>query len=414
MLTWIREKFGKTVIGGIIALLSAVFIFYGVFSPKGSQGGAGAVAGTVNGDAIPLADFNRAYNRQLEFFKNMLGGSKISDEQLKNFHIRESVFQELVKRKVMLQEAQKQGYLPSDEEIRAKIAEIPAFQAGGKFDLETYKRVLEANGYTPASFEKSLRDDLAVEKWQDYFRSRVNVSEQEIKQQFLVSGDKRNIKFVLLTNEAGKKDVAVGGDEVQKYLADPAKLNLARSQYDGRKQNQYKGKSFDSVKNEIAHDLIAGTRLDDIRKANEKLAQRVMAVMTAQKGSDAQVNQLLKPYHVEVKSTGMIGRDAPFIPGIGEAKELIADAFAVHSPIDPSQGGKVKSYPSNNWVLLAVVSESQKPDLARLSSEHDTVAKQILARKERALFETWMSQVTKKSKIDVNPSVVGGSGNQES
>ena len=102
MLNWIREKFGRAVIGGIITFIAFVSVFYGVFSPKATRGlHEGAVAGTVNGDPISIADFNRELNRRMEFFKN-LGGGKLSDEQLKSFRIREGVFQELANRKLMI------------------------------------------------------------------------------------------------------------------------------------------------------------------------------------------------------------------------------------------------------------------------------------------------------------------------
>ena len=65
MLSWIREKFGTVVIGAIISVIALVFVFYGVFSPKATRGlHEGAVAGTVNGDAITIAEFNRAFNLQ--------------------------------------------------------------------------------------------------------------------------------------------------------------------------------------------------------------------------------------------------------------------------------------------------------------------------------------------------------------
>src|SRR3954454_9073989 len=111
MLSWIREKFGTVVIGGIISFIGFVFAFYGVFSPKATRGlHEGAVAGTVNGDPISIAEFNRELNRRMEFFKN-LGGGKISDEQLKSFRIKEGVFHELANRKLMIQESQHQGLL---------------------------------------------------------------------------------------------------------------------------------------------------------------------------------------------------------------------------------------------------------------------------------------------------------------
>src|SRR3982751_2131010 len=105
MLSWIRGKFGPFLAGGIIAFIAFVFIVSGVFSPKSTRGlHEGSVAGTVNGDPISLADFNRSLNQRIEFFKNM-GGTKITEEQLKGFQIRQSVFQDLVIRKLMIQEA---------------------------------------------------------------------------------------------------------------------------------------------------------------------------------------------------------------------------------------------------------------------------------------------------------------------
>src|ERR1700733_12819905 len=107
MLNWIREKFGKVVIGGIITFIAFVFVFYGVFSPKSTRGlHEGSVAGTVNGDAIQIGDFNRELNRRIEYFKAYSGG-KLTDEQLKSFRLREGVFQELANHKLLIQEARR-------------------------------------------------------------------------------------------------------------------------------------------------------------------------------------------------------------------------------------------------------------------------------------------------------------------
>ncbi|HAR42020.1 MAG TPA: hypothetical protein DCS07_05220, partial [Bdellovibrionales bacterium] len=155
MLTWIREKFGTIVIGAIIGFIAFVFVFSGVFNPKSTRGlHEGAVAGTVNGDSISISEFNRALNQRLEFFKSISGGNTITEEQMKAFRIREGVFEGLVRRRLLVQEADRQGLTPSNEEVRQRIQEIPAFQKNGKFDLLTYKQALEANRYTPAGFER--------------------------------------------------------------------------------------------------------------------------------------------------------------------------------------------------------------------------------------------------------------------
>ena len=291
---WIREKFGIVIIGSIIAFIAFVFVFYGVFSPKATRGlHEGAVAGTVNDDAITISDFNRELNRRVEFFKNIAGG-KITEEQLKSFRIRESVFQELANRKLMIQEAWKIGIVASEEEVKEKIKEIPAFQKSGKFDVVTYKQVLEANQHSPGSFERLVREDASLQQWESYFKDRIRVSEDEIRREFLMNEDKRNIKYVLLTPESAKKNIAVEASDVQKFLGDSAKLNLAKLKFDEGKNTVYKGRTFDAAKEDIARSLLAGERLDEIQKINQKLAEQVLAMLTAEKSSDAKIDSFLK------------------------------------------------------------------------------------------------------------------------
>ncbi|MCM2322467.1 MAG: SurA N-terminal domain-containing protein, partial [Oligoflexia bacterium] len=158
MFIWIREKFGTVVIGGIIAFIAFVFVFSGVFNPKATRGlHEGAVAGKVNGDSITIGEYNRALSQRVEYFKNMTGG-KLTEDQIKAFRLRDLVFQDLVRRKLLVQEAGRKGMLASDEQVRDSIREIPAFQKDGKFDLVTYKRVLEANQYSAGTFERMVRE----------------------------------------------------------------------------------------------------------------------------------------------------------------------------------------------------------------------------------------------------------------
>lgn len=411
MLEWIRVKFGPVVIGGIIALIAFVFIASGVFSPSATRGiHEASVAGKVNGDSITMGEFNRAYERRIQFFQSMMGGGKLSDEQLKAFQVREGVFEELVRRKLLVQQASKQGVAPSEDEIRDKIQEIPAFQKDGKFSVEAYRQVLSANNYTPGGFEKMIREDLSSQYWEDFFRRRALASNSEIKQQFLLTADKRNLKYVLLTSEAGRRQVKVTDAEVDAFLADATKVNLLQQKFERGKDEEYKGKKFDDLKRELAREVVASQKTDEVRKANEEIAAKALPLLKAGKEGDAQLNALLKPYGVDVRSTGMINRTAGFLPGIGEAKDLLADAFALPSPIDPKAGGKAKQYNSAAWVLLAVVSESQKADLSQFEKERETLTRSLVARKERELFEEWIKGIRAKAKIVPNADVIGAAG----
>lgn len=406
MLTWIREKFGTVVIGGVIVLVGFVFVVSGVFNPKATRGmHAGAVAGKVNGESISLAEFNRELNRRVEFFKGMAGG-KISEDQIRAFGIRKMVFDSLVQRKLVVQEAYNQGMLVSDEQVRDSIQGIPAFQKDGKFDLLTYRQVLQANQYTPGGFERLIREDLSAQQWDEYFRRRAQVSQDEVKREFLSTQDKRKIKYVLLSTESGRKALQIKPEEIQKLLADPAKMSLVKTQYEAQKEVAFKGKTLDQAKEAIAREMISGDRLDEVQKSNDKLAEEIKAVLTAEKSSDAKVTALAKAAGAEIKSTEWVTRSSTFIPGIGDATPVIKDAFAKTA----SQGlaKEARKYALASGALVAVIAEAQRADPAKLDAEKDGLFKQLVQRKQRALFQSWMSDLTKKADIDPNPSVVEG------
>lgn len=404
MLTWIREKFGPVMIGLIVGFIAFVFIFSGVISPSRTKGlHEGSVAGVVNGEAISLQDFSRALNQRIEFYKQMSGG-KITEAQIKAARLREGVFQEMVSQKLSSQAAEKSGMAGSDEEVRERVRQYPAFQKDGKFDTATYKMVLQANQLTPGGFEKMVRDEVAQQAWQSYFRDRVRTSESELKREFQISNDKRNIRYVLLTSEVGKKGVKIPPAEIEKFLKDASKLSMVKAQYEMKKTTEYKGVTFDQAKERIAHQLLAAEKVDDIKKFNENLAGQIVGMLGTDKASEAKVNALLKPYDTTVKATGPVTRQNPNLPGVGEAKELMADAFAAKSPID----GKAKKYSSGNWTLVAVVTETQKPDFSKLTEQKDTLVRQLNFRKERALQDAWMKRLKDNSKIEMNEAVMAG------
>ena len=406
MLSWIRETFGKVVISGIIGFIAFVFVFYGVFSPKSTRGlHDGAVAGTVNGDSISIAEFNRELNRRMEYFKNM-GGGKLTDEQLKSFRVREAVFQELVNRKLLVQEAHKEGILASDEEVKEKIQEIPAFLKEGKFDLLTYKQVLESNNYSAGGFEQMVRDDISLQQWENYFKERVHVSEEELKREFGISHNQRNIKYVLFTPESAKSAIQVDPADVKKFLAEAAKVNLIKMKFERGKDTLYKGQKFEAVQESLARDVLAGDKLDEIQKLNDKRADQVLKLMTADASSDKAINALFPGHEIQVKTTGLVDMQKGLLPGIGEAREVLKDAFASKSTIDGKAGGKPQKYNLAGRVLVALVVDSKIPDFAQLESERQSLVQQIMTRKTRGLYEAWMRTRTADAKIEPNASVV--------
>ena len=88
----------------------------------------------------------------------------------------------------------------------------------------------------------------------------------------------------------------------------------------------------------------------------------------------------------------------------------LTDAFAAKSPIDPAQGGQAKKFVSPTWVVVAVVTQAQKPDFAKLEGERSKLLRQIAGKKQRELYDEWFKKVQAKAKVDPNPAVVQNEG----
>lgn len=397
MIRLMRNKFGPVIIGTIVGFIAFVFIFAIDFTP-GAGYGPGQ-AGTVNGEVITLGEFNRALEQRMKFFEQL----NMPAEQLKAFRIRQQVFNQLVSRKLMLQEAERQGLDVSDYELMEAIGEIPAFQVEGEFDPVRYREVLEASRYTPSAFESTLRNDLLVEKWQNYFESVAKVSEPEIEREYRMQHDRRMVRFVRLTPESARRKVKVSDKEVDEYLARESNLNLVKNRYEARKnEKEFKGKKFDRVKRGIARDLIAASKTQEIREINEKLAGRVKKLM-AEGASDKRINRILNPYGLDVESSGWVTRKNTYIPGMSGTKEILDDAFKSESPI----AKEPKIYESAGTMTVAMVTKRDTAEVAKMTEEERrNLAERLAQQKQREFYQKWMEQLTEEAQVQPNPEIV--------
>ena len=199
----------------------------------------------------------------------------------------------------------------------------------------------------------------------------------------------------------------LGARQHKKFNADPTRVNIAKSKFEQGQGTIYKGQKFESVQDGIVREILLGEKLVEIQKNNENLADSIVKKMTAQASSDAELNQLLKPVSAQVKTTGLISHQSDFLPGVGPATELLADAFKAQSPIDPSTGGTAKKYTLAGRILIALVTESKKAKWDEFESQRATLMDELVNRKSGLVFGEWMKHLTDQAKIESNPAVVG-------
>ncbi|MEC4678872.1 MAG: SurA N-terminal domain-containing protein [Nitrospirota bacterium] len=178
MLRYIREGaidnpwFFRIVMLGIAAVFAVSMGWWGFGDNEDPEN----VLAQVGEDRIMIIEYRRAYQNASKFYRELFQGD-YDDEAL-----RRRVIDELVERRLWVQEAQRMQIFISDESLKGSITAMPGFQREGTFDSELYKRALASERYTPKSFEARQRNTLLVKKAQLLVRSGVWLTPTEIKE----------------------------------------------------------------------------------------------------------------------------------------------------------------------------------------------------------------------------------------
>ena len=350
-----RSKLGPKVIGGVIAVITFVFIFYGIFMPGSGSQGPG-VAGEVNGETISFTEFSRALNQRMEFFRNMMGG-KVSEAQLEQFHVGESVFQDLAQRKVLAQTAKKEGFGPSAEAIRDQIMKMEVFKKDGRFDKVAYKNVLAANQLTQVRFEELIATELAEQEFKDFLGKLAYVSSPEVEGALRVSKARHKIKYLYLDNESARKLLPQG----------------LKAEEQGA-------------------------------KLNEKVAETgKMVLPLLSSGADAKINASLKDAKVQVKTSEWLSAQSNVIPGVGSVRSVQDALFSM------KKGSPAQAFTLMGGTLFAVTVGEESYDPASVTAKERTEAEgRIRSEKENELLRGLVGGLMKKAKISRNDRVVTG------
>ncbi|GEM_PF-185646 len=127
----------------------------------------------VDRASVSIEEYQRAYQNASNFYR------QIFQDKYDEKELRKRVIDELVDRKLWLQEARQMKLTVSDEELKKSIMQISGFQKDGKFDPELYRRILSLEHYTPEGFERQHREDLLVEKAKTLVKESVALTPAE-------------------------------------------------------------------------------------------------------------------------------------------------------------------------------------------------------------------------------------------
>jgi peptidyl-prolyl cis-trans isomerase D len=186
--------------------------------------GAGAsmhdVVATVDGREITVARFRRAYNQQMQAYRQAYG-AQMDERLLRQLGIDQRIVQSMIEEETALAEAERLGITASNAEVRERILAIPAFQEDGRFigDLR-YRRLLESQmpPMRPAEFEEQVRRSITIEKLQGALTDWVVVTDAEVEEAFRRRNEKVRLAAVHFPADRFRDEVQATDEEVAAHF----------------------------------------------------------------------------------------------------------------------------------------------------------------------------------------------------
>jgi peptidyl-prolyl cis-trans isomerase D len=213
-----RKKRLKAILWVVIFSLALGMLLFFVPGINVGNVATDTSAATVDGQAIPLKEFSKAYRRFVDRYTNN-GQNSIDPETLKAMGVSRQVLDNLISFRVMEAMAKRLGIKVTPEEVRKTIESFPYFQDQGKFiGIERYKATLAANKYTVADFEDDVYRSELTKKLRQVITDSLDVSDRELREEFSKENQKTTIDYVLLKKDDFKKRLKPSEAELRSYF----------------------------------------------------------------------------------------------------------------------------------------------------------------------------------------------------
>ncbi len=168
------------------------------------------VLAEVGSDEITVADLARLR----EQYSQMLGGTA----SLAQLGGNKLFLNNLIRDRVIAQEAERLGLAASDAEVADKIREQFKDASGQFIGLERYKDTVTARYGDLEAFERNVRDSIAQEKLRAFITSGVAVSDEEVQDLYQREQTTVSLSYLSLSADKLASKITLSEDELRNYF----------------------------------------------------------------------------------------------------------------------------------------------------------------------------------------------------
>ena len=197
------------VLVGVIIIVLAIFGF-GAFNLFLTTDPSVA---SVNGEDITesalAVEIERERRRLAAQFGENFDPNMIDPIMLQN-----SVIDQLISRIILTQAARDLGLGASEKQINGLVISNPNFQIDGRFEENTYKRVVGMLGYSPTEFLRLTAEMIGVEQLRNGVVETAFTTDWELREQARLLSQRRDLAYLEFDEAAFADEVEVSDEDV--------------------------------------------------------------------------------------------------------------------------------------------------------------------------------------------------------
>jgi len=217
MLQKVRDNLKGTFVAVIVFLLFIVpLVLTGVGGGSYLGSAVGGDVASVDGKSISSAELRRAiFIRKQSLLSRE--GVDTEAEFLKDENLRGPVLDSLTRRVAVIVSARKGGMGVAESTVDKQILQQPEFQLGGKFDPQTYRRLLNNLAYTPSSYKAALSEEVLLGQHVAGIELSSFSTEKELSDLVSLIEQRRSFYTVRVSKERVEESVEVTDDDISLY-----------------------------------------------------------------------------------------------------------------------------------------------------------------------------------------------------
>src|SRR6266404_6755201 len=167
------------------------------------------IVAKVGSDQVTVADLAQVR----ENYQQMFGG-RISLAQLGG---NKRFLEGLISKHVIAQEAARLGLAASDAEVADKIRKQFSDASGQFVGIDRYKESVTARYGNLESFERNVRDEIALDKLKAFVTAAVRVSDEEVQEDYKRKHTDFDVSYIVVSPEKLAEKIQPSDEELKSY-----------------------------------------------------------------------------------------------------------------------------------------------------------------------------------------------------